>query len=137
MFTPAPASHIWFMLLESATGEPYKRTNADKVSVAASADVADFRDAAHRKHTNKLSSFDAADLLVYRNRTAFDKRNADDGKEEPLKSSCNVVGLGETEEEALVVVVPFSSGDSLLPFIFGSQSSLNLSLSIPLYLLFF
>ncbi|KAJ3199502.1 hypothetical protein HDU67_002777, partial [Dinochytrium kinnereticum] len=64
------------------------------------------------KNSNKLSSVDARDLLVYKNKSAFDKRNAavDEGKEEPLKSSCPLDGLGETgkEEDILVVVVPSS-----------------------------
>ncbi|KAJ3206067.1 hypothetical protein HDU67_008410, partial [Dinochytrium kinnereticum] len=44
----------------------------------------------------------------------FDKRNAaiDNEKEEPLKSSRLMDGLGETEEEALVVVVPSSRSSS-------------------------
>ena len=102
-----PSPLFWFLLLDSATGVPYKATSADKVAVTSPADVADFRDAVKAKHANKLSTVDAADLLVYKSKAAFDKRNAaaDDGKQEPLKSSCLLDGLGITEEDALIVVV--------------------------------
>jgi len=105
-----PYPLVWFLLLDSATGEPYKKTTADKVAVASSADVADFRDAVKAKYSNKLSSVDAGELLVYKNKAAFEKRNAaaGEGREEPLKSSRSLDGLGTTEEEALIVVVPSS-----------------------------
>ncbi len=103
------STKFWFLLLDSATGQPYKGTTADFVSLPPGADVADFRDAVLSKNPNKLASVDASDLLVYRNKAAFDKRNSsciDEGKEEPLKASRNLDGLGETEEDALIVVVP-------------------------------
>ena len=67
----SPSSLVWFLLLNSATGEPYKGTSASKVSVSSSADLDDFRDAVKAKHSNKLSTFDDADLLVYKNKAAF------------------------------------------------------------------
>ena len=97
---------IWFQLLDSATGEPYKKTTADKVSVSFSADVADFRDAVKAKHSNKLSTFDAADLLVYKNKATFV-----DGKEEPLVPT-ESLGLLGSKEDMLVVVVPSSRSSS-------------------------
>jgi hypothetical protein len=54
MSTP---SLVWFLLLDAATGEPYKGTTADKVALSSTADVADFRDAVKTKHSNKLSSY--------------------------------------------------------------------------------
>jgi hypothetical protein len=107
-FMPSPSPIVWFLLLDSATGEPYKKTTADKVAVSSSADVADFRDAVKTKHSNKLSSFDAADLLVYKSKAAFDKRNApvDEGKEEPLEEDSFINGLVSSKKEALVVAVP-------------------------------
>ena len=85
---------VWVKLLDS-DGKPYKNTSADKVSVESSADVADFRDAVKAKHSNKLSLVDAADLLVYKNKN--DKS--------ALISSHPLVGLGNTEEEAMIVMV--------------------------------
>jgi hypothetical protein len=104
---------VWFVLVDSVTGEPYKGTSADKVAVSSSADVADFQKAI--KNNDKedgeaavLTSFKSSQLIVYKNKTAFEKRNAtvDQEKQEPLKPSCKINGLGTTEEDALVVVVP-------------------------------
>ncbi|KAI3653953.1 hypothetical protein MP228_001104 [Amoeboaphelidium protococcarum] len=103
-----PSPLVWFLLLDSATGEPYKGTSADYVSLPPGSVIAQFREAAKAKHQNKLSSVDAADLLVYKNKAAFDKRNAsvDDGKEVPLEEDFSIDGLGKSKKEALVVVVP-------------------------------
>jgi hypothetical protein len=103
----SPSLLIWFLLFDFATGQPYKGTTADKVSISYSADVADFRDTVKAKHSNKLSTFDAADLLVYKNKAAFDKRNAavSDGKEESLDPTESIELLG-SKEEMLIVAVP-------------------------------
>ena len=66
---------IWFLLVDSS-GQPYKGTTADYVSLAPGSVIAQFRDAVKAKHSNKLSTFDAADLLVYKNKLAFGNRNA-------------------------------------------------------------
>jgi hypothetical protein len=55
------------------------------------------------KFTNKLSSVDAAELVVYANKTAFERNEA-------LKSSHTLAGLGISEENALFVIVPNSVG---------------------------
>ena len=99
---------VWFLILDS-TGEPYKGTTASKVSVSSSADVDDFRKAVKAENSNKLSTFDAADLLVYKNKAAFDKRNAQEGKQEPLEEDSFINGLGTSKKEALVVFVPLST----------------------------
>ncbi len=107
--------YFWFLLLDSATGQPYKGTTADFVSLSPGAVVAEFRDAVLSKNPNKLAGVDASDLLVYKNKAAFDARNltaVDEGKEEPLKASSNLDGLGETEEGALIVAVPSLSSSS-------------------------
>ena len=67
---------FWFLLLDSATGQPFKGTTTDFVSLPQGAEVADFWDAVLSKNSNKLASIDASDLLVYRNKAAFDKRNS-------------------------------------------------------------
>ena len=71
MSSPSPL--FWFQLLDSVTGLPYKGTTADYVSLPPGSVIAHFRDAVKAKNSNKLSSFDPADLLVYKNKTAFDK----------------------------------------------------------------
>jgi hypothetical protein len=99
---------IWFQLFDAATEDPYKGTGADKVAVSSTADVADFRKAVKAEYSNKLSSVDAGELLVYKNKTSFEKRNAsfDDGKEEPLEEDSLLDGLGRSKKEALIVIVP-------------------------------
>ena len=98
---------VWYLLVDS-NGQPYEKTSADKVKLSTSSDVADFRKAVKTERSNKLSSFDAADLVVYKNKESFDKRNrrVEQEREVPLKSSGLLDGLGLTEEEALIVVVP-------------------------------
>ena len=137
----SPSPLVWFQLLDSATGQPYKGTSADKVAVSSTADVADFRDAVKAKFSNKLSSFDAADLVVYKNKAAFDKRNSaiDEGKEGPLEEDSLMEGLGTSKKEALVVVVPSTQGSlgqepcflflNRTSFFWGDNFSLKVKLS--------
>ena len=113
----SPPQLTWFLLVDAADGQSYKGTSADKVSVLSSADVADFRHAVKAENSNKLSSIDAADLLVFKNKAAFDKRNADDGKEEPLEEDSLVYGLGTSKKEALIVVAPPSTENTIGKFI--------------------
>ncbi len=101
--------YFWFLLLDAATGQPYKGTTADFVSLTPGAVVAEFRKLAYLEHSAILTGIAPSQLLVYKNKAAFDTRNltaVDEGKEEPLKASSNLDGLGETEEGALIVVVP-------------------------------
>jgi hypothetical protein len=111
-----PPSHlVWYLIFDSITGKPYKGTSADKVSVPSpSADVADFRDSVHLKSSSILIGIISSQLLVYKTKAAFDKRNAhaDDEKEYPLEEDSLISGLGASKQEALVVVVPSSSGSS-------------------------
>ena len=67
----SPPPRVWFLLLDSATGQPYKGTSADKVSVSSSADVADFRDAVKTKNSSILTGITSSQLLVYKNKAAF------------------------------------------------------------------
>ena len=99
---------IWYLLLDSATGEPYKRTSADKVRVSSSADVTDFREAVIAKNPNNLSSFDTSELMVYENKKDFD------ANQNPLKSSSPLGSWGKTEEDCIIVSVPSSVGVSYL-----------------------
>ena len=97
---------IWYQLIDSSTGEPYKATSADYV-LSPSSDVVDqLKKAVKKNNPNKLSYVDASDLIVYASESAFKKRNSVEGKEQPLKSSSSLSSLGESENEALIVVVP-------------------------------
>jgi hypothetical protein len=77
--------------------------------------VTNFRSVVQLKYDkpNYLKDIPSGALLVYKNKQALDKRNAiaHNEKEEPLKLSRTLVGLGEKEEEALIVVVPSPSKD--------------------------
>ena len=106
---------IWFQLIDSETGEPYKSEGASKVKVSSSADVDDFRNKVKKKDTKDneaavLTPFKSSQLVVYKNKAAFDKRNADVGKEEPLVEDTLVTDLGKSRNEALIVVVPQTTG---------------------------
>ena len=104
-----PPSLVWYLLLDSSTGKPYKGANIDYVSLPPTACIAQFRDAVHLRNPNKLSSVVSADLLVYKNKSAFVE-----GQEKPLRSSylINDHGKSEKEEDMLVVVVAASRSTS-------------------------
>lgn len=114
MSTPSPL--VWFLLLDAATGEPYKATTADYVSLPLVYVIAQFRDAVQLKYdkTYYLKDIPSSALLVYKNKAAFDKRNAaaDEEKVEPLEEDSVLDGLGSSKKEALIVVVPSSRGPS-------------------------
>ena len=102
---------IWFLLIDSDSGLPYKGTSAENVSVACSADISDFRKAVKDKLSDELSSVDAADLFVYNNKAASDNIYAaavDERIEVPLEEDFLVYGLGMAKNEALIVIVPSS-----------------------------
>ncbi|KAJ3329493.1 hypothetical protein HDU76_007808 [Blyttiomyces sp. JEL0837] len=102
---------LWFLLVDAATGLPYRGTTATSVSLPPDSVVDQFRDAVKAEKPNKLSSVDASDLVVYKNKDAFDKRDADEGKEEPLDPT-ESLGLLGSKEDMLVVVVPSSTSSS-------------------------
>ena len=95
---------MWFLLILPYLG--YKEWPAYQVSLRASAVVDDLRKAVKAAHASFLGGMDLSDLIVYRNKEAFDKRHV--GQEEPLEKDFLVTGLGETLDEALVVAVPQS-----------------------------
>ena len=109
---------IWFQLLDSVDGLPYKATSVASIlrSSLVVPVVDQFRYAVVQDNAPILTGITSSQLLVYKNKAAFDKRNAavDDGKQEPLKSSCRLDGFGETEEEALVVVVPNAANQTFI-----------------------
>ena len=116
-----PSPLVWFLLLDSATGLPYKDTSVSSVlrSSLVVPVVDQFRDAVKAKYDqpNYLKDIPAAATLVYKNKSAFDKRDAafDEGKEEPLEEDSLVDGLGTSKKEALVVVVPSSEAPVEVP----------------------
>jgi hypothetical protein len=90
---------IWFHLFDS-DGQPYQEITVSSVSLNPSAAVDELRQAVVNKNPNILSSVDASQLKIYKNKTAFDT------KENTLEDDCLVSGLGLSDKEALVVLVP-------------------------------
>jgi hypothetical protein len=88
------------VLLNSADGQPYKGTTASSVSLLPTNVIDQFRDAVKSKYSNTLSSIDAAQLQVYKNKSSFD------AKENNLEEDSHINGLGSSKKEALIVVVP-------------------------------
>ena len=71
---------IWFQLYDYGTGKPYKETTATSVSLPSTAVIDQFRKAVKAECPNKLSSIDPSDLLVFKNKDAFDKRDSTEEK---------------------------------------------------------
>jgi 5-formyltetrahydrofolate cyclo-ligase len=90
---------VWFQLVDQ-NGEPYKGTACGFVSMSPESVVHHFRDAVMAKNSVILPGIVSTQLLVYSNRKAFYQGNV------PLRSSAPLDRLGETEDDALIVVVP-------------------------------
>jgi hypothetical protein len=126
---PTQSPLVWFVLVDSVTGNPYKATSVSSIlrSSIAVPVVDQFRDAVKAKNADShLKGVAASDLIIYKNKTAFDKRNATDneGKEEPLDPTESLDQLG-SKEDKLVVVVPLSGSSS------QSSSDSNLTVKKP------
>jgi hypothetical protein len=103
----AKQAAFWFLLVDSETGELYKGAGIDAVSLSPDTDIIQFRKLVHLKNPNKLGGINASNLLVYKNKVAFDARNdaKDDGKEQVLDPTESIGMLG-SKEDMLVVAVP-------------------------------
>jgi hypothetical protein len=81
---------VWFQLLDSDVGQPYKGTSVSSIlrSSLAVPMVDQFRKAvkAEFDQPNYLKDLPSSMLKVYKNKASFDKRTAGIGKEEPLNS---------------------------------------------------
>jgi hypothetical protein len=79
---------IWFHLYDSGTGEPYKGCSTDCVALPSSSIIVELKDAVKKKHkeedSNVLSGISASQLLVFKNKESFDKRNLKEAKVEFL-----------------------------------------------------
>ena len=77
-------SEVYFQLVDSVTGLPYKETTSTAVSLSFNATVENFRDAVINKYkdqkANLLTGFASSQLVVYENKEAFDKRNDQEEK---------------------------------------------------------
>jgi hypothetical protein len=109
---------IWFQLTDSDSGKPFKNTGAIKMFVSPSASVADFLDAVHEKNSSILIGIVSSQLHVLKNKEAFEKRNVEIDKEEPLEVDFALNGLGTSKKDALIVVTPYSAGKKHYKLIF-------------------
>jgi len=111
----SPPSLVWFVLLDSATGEPYKGTSASSIllSSLAVAVVDQFRKAVKAEYDNPnyLKDIPSGALLVYKNKAEFDKRNIEVAAErgKPLDPT-EFLGARGSKEDMLVVVVDVTTG---------------------------
>ncbi|KAI9345211.1 kinase-like domain-containing protein [Obelidium mucronatum] len=109
---------VWFLLLDSATGNPYKNTFAScVVRSSLVVPVVDlFRDAVHLKNSSILTGIASSQLRVYKNKLSFDKRNTsvvvDTEQEEPLEEDALIDGFGTSKKDALVVAVQASEASN-------------------------
>ena len=105
---------VWYVLVNK-DGSPYGETSTSGIHVDTSKDVDDLREAVIKKYRDEkavlLDGISSSQLVVYANKNSFDKRNEEN--QAPLKSSFVLYGLGVTEEDALIVVVPSISDDSI------------------------
>ena len=88
---------IWYLLVD-ASGNAFKNTTADKVSVPSDADIGR---SVKTKNTKDLASIDSCHLRVFKNKDALSG--------EPLDEETPVSGLveaGKRKKDALLVLVP-------------------------------
>jgi hypothetical protein len=95
---------IWFQLFDSEDGQPYRNTTVSTVTPPpGSLFILDqFRDAVKAKYANTLCDIDSPDLVVYKNKAAFE------AKDDPLGVGLSLTErtLGQFMNDAVVVLVP-------------------------------
>jgi hypothetical protein len=91
-------STICFQLVDEA-GQQYRNTSVDTVDVAADTTLSKFRKLVKEENPNTLASLDASQLKVYLNIPDMHDKKL-------LSSTKKVQGLGDKEENPLIVVVP-------------------------------
>lgn len=100
---------MWFLLVDQ-DGAAYKGTTASSVSIPSNYVIDQFRDAAKAMYPKVLSQTDAGQLLVFRNKTAFNAKTVDARtnfrSSHSLEEANEEIGLGPDEDHALLVVVP-------------------------------
>ena len=101
--------HFWFLLVSNEHGHSYMRS-VSAVSLKLTDTIYDLKKAVKADFANSvLRGVAPCDLLVYKNQSAFEKRNASEGKGEPLDDDLPLLGdLGLTEEDALIVAIPWT-----------------------------
>jgi len=96
-----------FISLTRMMASPYTESSFSSVTLNPSAVVDELRYAVVNKTPNILSSVDASQLKIYKNKTAFD------GKEETVEDDCLISGLGLLSDKEALVVSPIARPSSL------------------------
>jgi hypothetical protein len=114
----------WFQLLDSTNGKPFMNTTTSKVShTSGSLFIIDqFRDAvkATYNYPGYLKGVASSDLVVYKNKAAFD------AMDDPLKNTDPLKDIGyHDEHNPLIVVVPSLPVDSNNKMDVFTQSQAN------------
>ena len=110
-----PCPLVWYLILDSATGNPCKESTPSTVSLPPGSVIDQFRKAVCLESSSILTGITSSQLRVYKNKAAFDKRNDLEGKEEPLEEDALIQNLGSSKKEALIVAVNFSASLSVVP----------------------
>jgi hypothetical protein len=100
---------VWFQLV-TADGRPFEKCLTESVRCWRSLTIEDFRLVVLTgyKHLVYLQNTPSRALTIFENKAAFDKRDAIDGKKNPLEKDALIDNLGRSKESALIVVVPDS-----------------------------
>jgi hypothetical protein len=105
---------LWTLLLVNHTREPVlTRSPLLLRRMWLTFEMPSWRNSFDKQKSSLLTGIASSQLLVYRNKISFDKRNAatNDGKEEPVDPT-ESIGLLGSKEEIIVVVVPSSRSSS-------------------------
>jgi hypothetical protein len=93
-------SLIWFEVIDF-DGHSYKESSVRSVHLPSASDINGFRRAVIDANPDLFSSLDASQLKIYKDKTAFDRR------ENTLEADFLISGLlGLSDKQALVVLVP-------------------------------
>lgn len=108
---------VWFLLVDSVDGRPYRGTSADAAMLSNNTLVFQFREAVKERNPNILSCTDASQLVIYRDKDAF-KRRRQSGTflEGDVLSPTQPIGdFGSADCMLVVAVPPISTLDKSEP----------------------
>ena len=98
----ASIREVWFQLLGSRDGKPYKGSNVDTVSVDQNLSVLGLRDAVHARRRAMLKRFTASQLQIF-----VEKDDGAGGKiKEALRLSHSIASWGQSDDIRVIVTVP-------------------------------
>ena len=94
---------VWYQLVDATTGKSYRNSTPDKVTVDSDADIGDFRKEVKTENADDLLRGISPSLLkVFKNMADLDSGTS-------LMNSLGVSGMGMSEGDPLLVMVPQSA----------------------------